>query len=172
MLIYKDILSGDELISDSYNIKEVHDGSVIEVDCTMITIGAVDVDIGANASAEEAEEGLEDTAKKENDIIYSFQLQEQPPLDKKAYKEHLGRYYKKVKAKLDENGASAEEKAAFAKACKEVLEKVRANIKDYEFLIGESMDEGNGMLVLLNYREDGVTPYVTYFKHGLVETKV
>jgi hypothetical protein len=48
---------------------------------------------------------------------------------------------------MDENGASAEDKAAFAKACKEVLEKVRANIKDYEFLIGESMDEGNGMYV-------------------------
>jgi hypothetical protein len=27
-------------------------------------------------------------------------------------------------------------------------------------------------VVLLNYREDGVTPYVTIWKHGLIEEKV
>lgn len=27
-------------------------------------------------------------------------------------------------------------------------------------------------VVLLNYREDGVTPYVIVWKHGLVEMKV
>jgi len=30
----------------------------------------------------------------------------------------------------------------------------------------------DGMIVLLNYREDGVTPYVTVWKHGLIEMKV
>lgn len=29
-----------------------------------------------------------------------------------------------------------------------------------------------GMVVLLNYREDGVTPYLTYFKDGLTEEKL
>lgn len=27
-------------------------------------------------------------------------------------------------------------------------------------------------LVLLNYREDGMTPYLTYWKHGLKEMKL
>lgn len=27
-------------------------------------------------------------------------------------------------------------------------------------------------VVLLNYREDGITPYITIWKHGLSETKV
>lgn len=27
-------------------------------------------------------------------------------------------------------------------------------------------------VVLMNYREDGVTPFVTVWKHGLVEMKV
>jgi len=27
-------------------------------------------------------------------------------------------------------------------------------------------------VILLNYREDGVTPYVTVWKHGLTEMKV
>ena len=38
----QDILTGDEIISDSYDLKEV-DGAVYEVDCEMITLGAVEV---------------------------------------------------------------------------------------------------------------------------------
>lgn len=38
----QDILTGDEVMSDSYDIKEV-DGTVFEVDCAMITLGAVEV---------------------------------------------------------------------------------------------------------------------------------
>jgi len=30
----------------------------------------------------------------------------------------------------------------------------------------------NYRIVLLNYREDGVTPYLTIWKHGLSQTKV
>jgi Translationally controlled tumour protein len=39
-------------------------------------------------------------------------------------------------------------------------------IKDYEFYVGESMDP-EGAVGLLNYREDGITPYFTFFKDGL-----
>jgi hypothetical protein len=28
-----------------------------------------------------------------------------------------------------------------------------------------------GMIVLMNYREDGMTPYFVYFKDGLIEEK-
>jgi hypothetical protein len=38
----QDIISGDELMSDSYDMKEI-DGVVYEVDCAMITVGAVEV---------------------------------------------------------------------------------------------------------------------------------
>ena len=34
----QDIITGDEILSDSYDIKEV-DGAVYEADCTKITIG-------------------------------------------------------------------------------------------------------------------------------------
>jgi hypothetical protein len=43
--------------------------------------------------------------------------------------------------------------------------------QDYEFYTGESMDP-DGMVALLNYREDGVTPYFTFFKDGLAEEKL
>jgi hypothetical protein len=49
--------------------------------------------------------------------------------------------------------------------------KIVASFKDWEFFTGESMNP-DGMIVLLNYREDGVTPYVVVWKHGLSEMKV
>ena len=49
--------------------------------------------------------------------------------------------------------------------------KIVGSFKDWEFFTGESMDP-DGMIVLLNYREDGITPYVVVWKHGLSEMKV
>jgi hypothetical protein len=45
-------------------------------------------DIGANASAEEAEEALDDTAVKVNNVINSFRLQS-TSFDKKSYLTYL-----------------------------------------------------------------------------------
>ncbi|KAI1073349.1 translationally controlled tumor protein, partial [Whalleya microplaca] len=89
MIIFKDAISDykDELLSDSYPLKEV-DGVAYEADCAMIEIGAVNVDTGANASAEEADEGTEDAAQKVNNIVHSFRLQ-QTSFDKASYLSHL-----------------------------------------------------------------------------------
>ncbi|KEZ45394.1 hypothetical protein SAPIO_CDS1681 [Scedosporium apiospermum] len=170
MIIFKDIISGDEILSDSYDLKEVG-GIVYEADCAMITEEAVNVDTGANASAEEAEEALEDAAVKVNNIVHSFRLQS-TSFDKKGYLAYLKGYMKAVKAKLQEKGASADEVKAFETgASKFVKETLLPNFKDYEFYTGETMDP-DAMVVLLNYREDGITPYVTIWKHGLKEEKV
>ena len=45
-------------------------------------------DIGANPSAEEADEGLEDTSQMVIDIVHSFRLNE-TSFDKKSYLSHL-----------------------------------------------------------------------------------
>jgi Translationally controlled tumour protein len=37
--------------------------------------------------------------------------------------------------------------------------------------MGESMNN-EGMYILVNFREDGVTPFATIWKHGLEEMKV
>lgn len=78
---------------------------------------------------------------------------------------------KKVKAALKAKNASDEEIKAFETGAGAYAKKIVANFKDYEFFIGESMDP-DGMVILLNYREDGTTPYVTVWKHGLTEMKV
>ncbi|KAJ6323447.1 hypothetical protein OIU76_010871 [Salix suchowensis] len=84
MLVYQDLLSGDELLSDSFPYREIENGMLWEVDGKWVVQGAVDVDIGANPSAEGGEdEGVDDQAVKVVDIVDTFRLQEQPPFDKK-----------------------------------------------------------------------------------------
>ncbi len=78
---------------------------------------------------------------------------------------------KKVKEAMKTKGASDEEISAFEKGASGFAKKIVGNFKDYDFYVGESMDP-DGMVVLMNYREDGVTPYVTIWKHGLEEMKV
>jgi hypothetical protein len=94
---------------------------------------------------------------------------------------------KAVKAKLETT--NPDRVATFEKAAAGFAKKVIGNFKDYEFYTGESMDT-EGMVALLNYREDGITPYressfalltpprwswltsVTFWKDGLREVKI
>ncbi|KAL2202577.1 translationally controlled tumor-associated [Sarocladium strictum] len=169
MIIFKDAITGDEMISDSYDIKEV-DGAVYEVDCAMIVEGAVQVNTGANASAEEAEEELEDGAVQVNNVVNSFRLQS-TSFDKKTYLTYLKGYMKSVKAKLQEKGDEAAV-AEFEKNAQAWVKKtLLPNFKDFEFYTGESQDP-DGMVALLNFREDGTTPYIVFWKHGLTQMKV
>ncbi|KAL2155960.1 hypothetical protein VTH82DRAFT_702 [Thermothelomyces myriococcoides] len=169
MIIYKDIVTGDELISDSFNLKEV-DGVVYEVDSALITEGAVSVDIGANPSAEEQDEGVDDTTVRVNNIISTFRLQ-QTSFDKKTYLAYLKGYMKTVKTSLQEAGKSEEEIKDFEAKASAFAKKIVSNFNDWEFYTGESMNP-DGMVVLANFREGAETPYFVFWKHGLKEEKV
>jgi len=168
MLIYEDVFSGDELITDAYKLLEVDD-VVYEVDCQLIQIKqGADVDIGANPSAEEGGEDLEDGVETVNNVIYSMRLQP-TSFDKKSYLTYLKGYMKKVKAHLAEK--DPDRVATFEKAAQNYAKKIVANFKDFEFYTGDKMDP-EAMVVLLNYREDGTTPYLVFFKDGLKMVKV
>lgn len=169
MIIYSDIIAGDELLSDAYDIKLIDD-VVYEVDSAQITIKpGADVDIGANPSAEDGDdEALEEGMITVNNVAYSFRLSE-TSFDKKSYITYIKGYMKRIKAKLAETDPEAV--SVFEKGAAAYVKKIVANFKDYEFFTGESMDP-DGMVVLLNYREDGTTPYLVYWKHGLSEVKV
>lgn len=164
--VSQDIISGDELFSDAFPMKLVDD-IAYEVDCAMITVKkGADVDIGANPSAEDAGEELEDGSQTVNNVVYSFQLGS-TNFDKKSYLTYLkGKfprfsvrfsllkdgmsskltrnwfvgYMKAVKAKLVETGKDSEEIAAFEKGASAFAKKIVAKFKDYEFLIGPSMN--------------------------------
>ena len=164
MLIYSDIISNDELLSDAFDIKEV-DGVVYEVDAAMINVkaGGGDIDIGANPSAEGGDEALDDDVQQVNNVVYNSRLQE-TSFDKKSYLAYLKGYMKRVKAYLEEH--NPDEVATFEKGAQAYAKKIVGSFKDWEFFTGESMDP-DGMVAMVNWREDGTTPYVVFWKHGL-----
>ncbi|KAJ3044111.1 Translationally-controlled tumor protein [Rhizophlyctis rosea] len=162
MLLYRDVISGDEMVSDAFKMIEIDD-IAYEVDSKMIQIKqGADVDIGANASAEEAQEELEEGVETVNNLAYSFRLQS-TSFDKKSYMTYIKGYMKALKKYLAEN--NPDRVAAFEKGAASFVKKILENFKDYEFYVGESMNP-DGMVALLNYREDGVTPYFVFFKDG------
>lgn len=167
MLLYEDVISGDEMFSDAFPMKEI-DGVAFEVDCQMIILKEGDVDIGANPSSEEQDEALENGASTVNNVVHSFRLQS-TVFDKKAYLSHLKGYMKAVTEHLTK--AKPDAVPEFKTKANDFAKKIVANFKDYEFYTGENMNP-DGMVALLNYREDGVTPYFTFWKHGLKEVKL
>lgn len=168
MKIFTDIFSGDELLSDAYDVKEV-DGVIFEADCENITIKAgADIDIGANPSAEGGDDELEEGMETVNNVVYSFRLQ-QTAFDKKSFLTYIKGYMKAVKAKLAETNPDQVE--VFEKGATAYVKKVIGSFKDWEFFTGESMDP-DAMVVLMNYREDGETPFVAIWKHGVKVEKI
>ncbi|KAJ3112917.1 hypothetical protein HK100_002159 [Physocladia obscura] len=167
MLVFTDVISGDEILSDAYKLTEIND-FLIEVDCQMIKIKEGAVDIGANASAEGGDE--DDVAEDEvivNNVVYSFRLQSSG-FDKKGYMTYIKGYMKALKEHL--TATNSPRLAEFEGKAKIAVKKILENFGDYEFYVGESMNP-DGMVLLLNYREDGTTPYFTLWKDGLKGTK-
>ncbi|KAJ5087309.1 hypothetical protein N7456_010925 [Penicillium angulare] len=136
--IYKDIVTGDEMFSDAFNIQDIND-VVFEVDCALVDAAVALLPPPAYSIRQENLFGS------------------------------LRNYIHAVEAKLQERGDAPEEIANFHKGLAAYVEQqIVTHIKDFEFYIGASLNS-DGMVALLNYREDGVTPYFTFWKHGLEE---
>ncbi|KAM9709163.1 translationally-controlled tumor protein homolog [Menidia menidia] len=168
MIIYKCIICGDEMFSDIYKILDT--GIFYEVEGKMIS-RTEDIDdslIGGNASAEEACDGNLSSTVSGIDIVLNHKLQEVPSLDKKAFLAYAKEYLKTVKAKLEESKPDRVD--SFMKEAQVAVKELLPKLKDYQFFIGESLN-GDGAMGMLNFREDGVTPYMLFFKDGLEEEK-
>nr|XP_059862230.1 translationally-controlled tumor protein-like [Delphinus delphis] len=146
MIIYRDLINHDEMISDIYKIREV----------TGVGWGAVsagggedsrtegntdDLLIGGNASAEGREgEGTESTVITGVGIVMNRHLQE-TSFTREAYRKYIRDFPEQIKHIL-------------------------ANFKNDQFFTGENISP-DGMAALLDYREGGVTPCMIFFREGL-----
>ncbi|RMD41409.1 hypothetical protein DV735_g3692, partial [Chaetothyriales sp. CBS 134920] len=173
MIIYTDLLTGDEVFSDTYKVKDVGNG-LWEIDGALVTVGNENIQLeGANPSAEgeDAEEGGESGGEKKLDLEHNFRWVKIEGLDKKSYTGDIKKYMKALVEKLKEVGKGDDEIKEFQTGAAAAVKKILGNWSNYDVYKGESLGD-NGMYFLVDYREDGVTPYATIFKHGLGETKV
>ncbi|XP_077393833.1 translationally-controlled tumor protein homolog [Festucalex cinctus] len=167
MIIYKCIICNDEMFSDVYKIKETP--IFLEVDGAHMT-SCTDIDdslIGANASAEEQAETTESSSVSGVNIVICHKLQE-TSFDKKGYLAYVKDYVKAIKAKLEEN--NPDRVPQFMADATIEIKKLTAGFKNLQFFTGESMN-ADGMIAILDYREETDTPYMRFFKDGLVAEK-
>lgn len=143
---------------------ELIDDIVYEVNCKMVPEGGIQVNIGANPSAEgEENEECDDSVQMVNNIVTAFRLQE-TSFDKKSYMAYIRDYMKRLKKHLEET--NPDRVPVFEKGVATFVKKVLEKMDDWQFFQGESFSP-EGMVVLMGYREDGMTPFMVYFKDGL-----
>lgn len=100
-------------------------------------------DIGANPSAEDAEEAVEDGGKTVIDVVDNFRLNllEGGFPTKKDFQLQFKKYLKSVVEKLKESGKDEEAIKKFQNGVQKYYsDKIAPNFKDFDFYAGESMD--------------------------------
>uniref|UniRef100_A0A2I2Y221 Translationally-controlled tumor protein n=1 Tax=Gorilla gorilla gorilla TaxID=9595 RepID=A0A2I2Y221_GORGO len=158
LIIYRDLISHDEMFSDIYKIWEIMDGLYLEVEGKMVSRIEGNIDDSLIGG-----EGIESTVITGVDIVMNHHLQE-TSFTKEAYKKYIKDYMKSIKAKLEEQRPETV-KPFMTEAAKQIKD-ILANFKNYQFFNCENMNP-DGMVALLDYREDGVTPYMIFFKDDL-----
>lgn len=179
MIIYKDIISGDEMFTDSYKMKVTDDGIFYEVEGNLYS-ESTKVDermIGGNKSAEAPEEDdAEESSVSGCSIVVQNRLMEQYGVDKKGYKKYIKLYTAALVKYLKEKRPDDVDK--FKANAPKAIEKILKSFGDWTFYHGQNEDfnfdneeKAEGMLAILGYRSDGQTPYMLFFKDGLEEEK-
>jgi hypothetical protein len=168
MIIYKDILTGDTLLSDAYKVIDVPGSVLWEVNCNWVKRRADDGFERANPSTETGDDDDDGDFEMVLDIQEDFALYRIEHLPRGEYRREVKSYLRTLNSKLAENGVSEEEVEEFQAGAVAALEKILDNYDDYEVFTGASMDR-NAMYVLIGHRQDGKTPFATIWKDGLVE---
>ncbi|GCB75710.1 hypothetical protein scyTo_0016465 [Scyliorhinus torazame] len=163
MRLYKCIISGDKMFSDIYKIKEGAKGITYEVEGKVIsrTEGSIDESlISGNASQESPSEQAESSTVRGVDIILNHNLKE-VSFAKTTCRTYIKEYMKDLKKRIEKQ--NPEGVTTFTGNAQVVITKILSNFVNNQFFLGESMNH-DGMVGLLNYREDGITPDMVFFK--------
>eukprot|EP01112_Ceratiomyxa_fruticulosa_P011506 TRINITY_DN3122_c0_g1_i3.p1 TRINITY_DN3122_c0_g1~~TRINITY_DN3122_c0_g1_i3.p1 ORF type:complete len:183 (-),score=42.57 TRINITY_DN3122_c0_g1_i3:81-629(-) len=181
MKIYKDIFTGDEMLSDTFKVTEVFGGTIYEVETKMVTkSNSANYDIGANASEEEADEGVDDgQSYSVNNLVDAHQLSETAAYPEKKnpnnpnailYTQYIRAYLKKLVEHLKESGKDEREIGAFQANAQAFVKEVMGKYGEFSWYTGSSMDP-EAMLPMKFYKEGNPNPFFYFWKDGLKEEK-
>lgn len=184
MIIFKDMFTNDEVLTDAEPPLEVKDkdGNVVvallKVQSRLKTKGGDEIDVGGgNAFGGAAEdEGPDDAVEKVNhlaDDSIGFGYTEFP-LDKATFKDYFKVYMKRVIKTVKASGKH-EDFAAWAATYKTeaaaAYKYLLANFKELEFYMNKSRDMTAGLIYAI-WEGEAAEPQFMYFTHGLEEERV
>ncbi len=170
MRVWKDIISGDEMISDSFPMGFIYNDAAIEVKGRFVSKKEnEDCGVAANVD-EDAEEGAKaDEADSKTitviDIVDALRLQE-ISLDKKGFMAYVKGYLKAVKEKLESAGKT-DRVETFQKGATELVKYLVSKWDEVQLWTGESGDweAGLGYCLMKEQTDEGPTFY--FFADGL-----
>eukprot|EP01006_Ploeotia_vitrea_P058837 TRINITY_DN70370_c0_g1_i1.p1 TRINITY_DN70370_c0_g1~~TRINITY_DN70370_c0_g1_i1.p1 ORF type:complete len:179 (-),score=11.65 TRINITY_DN70370_c0_g1_i1:89-625(-) len=177
MLVYKDIITGDEMLSDAYKLLPVVDseGNTVEglmmVESKMVTEGGGDIDIGCGNSFGGGDEdgGVDDNSQNVNNVIAGFQYTETQLGSAAEFKGWIKDYMNAIRAKMREKGKPKEEIQAFMALAPNIAKFFLKNFSEVQFYLGPSFNPDS--MVFSIYPDGATTPNFYYIMPGLVEEK-
>ena len=170
--VFKDIVTGDEMVSDGYPHEMICNGAGLQVQGRLMIKGVEDGGVAQNLG--------EDEEKKEDapgaipqgdtviDIVDRFDLKETKH-DKKSFTAYMKVYLNRIKKHLEDTNKKERIKD-FQKGAVELMKIIMGKIDEIQFFTGSSM-EGDGALAFSFYPEGKTDPTFYFFFDGLVGTE-
>jgi len=171
MRLYLDAFSGEEIISDSFDLVMVFDDAGAEIKSKLIVKKEGDVDIGcgnAFGGNEAEEEKADDQVEKVIDVVDCFHYKE-TSFNKADYSTYIKGYMKKVLDYLTKE--KPDRVAGFKKGASAMVKFITANYADFTFYTPESYDTENS-IILSYYKGEDASPTFLYFMDGLIDKKL
>ena len=182
MLVYRDMISGDEVLSDAFKLMPVvdTDGTVVEglmmCESKNIVKGGGEIDIGCGNSfgsggGEEDGEagGVDDAPVTVNNVIDGFQYTETQIGSASDFKAWIKEYMNTIRTKMREKGKSKEDIQAFMGLAPKIATFFLKNFADVQFYLGPSFCSES--MVFSIYKEGATTPNFYFIMPGLIVEK-
>ena len=170
MRVWKDIISGDEMVSDSYDYVELFDGTTLEVKSSFVT-KKENEDFGLKANTDEGEDesAPDDRTTTVIDVVDALRLAE-ITLDKKGFMAYIKGYLKAIKEKLEAAGKT-DRVTVFQKGATELVKQLVANWAEVQVFTGESAnwEAGFAYCYMKDQADKGPTFY--FFLDGMKQEK-
>ena len=175
MKIFKDVLTGDEMTSDTFQMTSEYDDAILKVPSKnrpKDDLGNVDVGCG---DAFTKGEGAEEPAAPEGvemvlDVIANHELK-QVNMSKKEFMAYIKDYFKKLIAYMEENGKK-DRVEGFKKGAQAFIKFIIPHFDDIELYTGANGENDDGEIVgsvCISYWEDETAkgPMFYFFQDGL-----
>lgn len=165
MKVWMDIISGDEMVSDSYPHKYTFGDACLEVSAKYTTKGSDQIAIASDDVMDE--EGGGDTVV---DLVDAFQYNELPAFAKKDFMMWCKGYLGSISKKLEEAG-KGDQVADFKKNATELVKYIVSKYDEMQVFAGKKFDMDAGLCVAFQKEQDDAGPTFLFFAHGMKEEK-
>jgi len=164
MKVFKDIISGDEMFSDSYPHELIYDDVVYEVKAKYAKKGNDQICIASDDIADD--DGDYETVV---DLADSFKLNE-ITFSKKDFMSYAKGFLKTMVTKLKENGKE-DRIPGFKKGATDLVKFIAGKADEFQFFSGCSYDMDAGMCFAYQKNQEDAGPTFFFFADALIEEK-